>query len=294
MHPLTILLPCRNSAHRLEACLSSIQGQICSNFKLIISNNNSHDETEEIISGFLKEISFETVVYKQEETLSIHENWQFLYSKVESEYFLFLDSEDCLSRNYVELFYLEANRNPKSLIFVPKFRELGYCGRERDILAPELLTLAPPNRKLLDFFLMPSMMGTGYPIYCVFNKPRTSNLWCCHFKNPNCPSGASDITMALAAIIKYTTRFVAFNGVCSHFSKVTMNKERLEQNEGWDLKSQTHPEVIADVLRGLARYSIDDSLISNMHKLHSLHLEAFFMKRKFIQDFELKYYGDEL
>lgn len=280
MHPLTILLPCYNSEHRIRECLESLKKQSCKKFQLMVSENNSSDQSRSLIDQSLKNADFDVEIICREETVPATENWSSIFYKSTSDFFLFLDSEDSISDNYVEGFYKALEENPSSVVFVPRFYELGTNGEARELIAPRVLYEQPYYRKLIDFLDMPSMMGTGYPIYSVFKRDSCLPLWNTLFSKSPCPSAADDVALTLAAIITFPKNISGFNGLLNHYSKIIVDQERLQYNNHHDLKTHTHPNVKTDLIKGLGYYiSSETDFLEKINRLSELDTERFFLRR---------------
>lgn len=280
MHPLTILLPCYNSEHRIRECLESLKKQSCKKFQLIVSENNSRDQSRTFIDQSLKNADFDIEIIYREETVPATENWSSAFYKTKSDFFLFLDSEDSISENYVEVFYKALEENPSSVVFVPRFCELGINGETRELIAPRVLYEQPYYRKLIDFLDMPSMMGTGYPIYSVFKRDACAPVWNKMFSKSPCPSGADDVALTLATIITFPKNISGFSGLLNHYSKIIVDQERLQFNNYYDLKTHTHPNVKGDVIRALSYYiSAETTFLEKINRLYELDAERFFLRR---------------
>lgn len=97
---VSVLLPTRNGAKLLQNCLRSILGQSYSDFELIVSDNASSDETQNVLERYraderLKEIRLETPV-------SVTENWAVVLNAASGDYVLVLGDDDLLLPGYFE------------------------------------------------------------------------------------------------------------------------------------------------------------------------------------------------
>jgi len=98
---VSIGLPVRNGAKTLEKALYSLSNQTYKNIELIISNNNSDDETEIIINKMIN--LFSNVNYiKQHKTLPSIKNLEAVYLKAKGEYLIFASDDDLRDPNYIE------------------------------------------------------------------------------------------------------------------------------------------------------------------------------------------------
>ncbi len=109
---LTIGLPVYNEEDKINEVLEDIFSQEYKKFKLIISDNASDDKTYEICEKWLKkEKNIELI--KQEKKLNINENFYFIYSKVNTKYFMWIAADDKRSKDYIKknVEFLNNNQN---------------------------------------------------------------------------------------------------------------------------------------------------------------------------------------
>ena len=94
----SIIIPTYNNAVLLKRTLNSIENQNGKNFELIVVDNHSKDETDEII----KKCSVENLIYKKinnEGVIAKSRNLGIKFSK--GDWLIFLDSDDLLHENKI-------------------------------------------------------------------------------------------------------------------------------------------------------------------------------------------------
>lgn len=95
----SVVLPTRNRAGFLPFAIRSILSQTFGDFELIVSNNDSADNTEEIVRA----IDDPRLRYiKTERALSLYEHWEFALEHAVGEYVTFLGDDDAHSKIYLE------------------------------------------------------------------------------------------------------------------------------------------------------------------------------------------------
>ena len=101
-HPLiSIIVPCYNQAHFMDECLQSVFIQSYQNWECIIVNDQSPDNTEEIALMWTQKDHRFKYLKKQNGGLSSARNAGIKIAQ--GEWILPLDSDDFISRNYLEL-----------------------------------------------------------------------------------------------------------------------------------------------------------------------------------------------
>ena len=97
---VSIGLPVFNGEKYLEKTLNSLLDQKLSNFELIISDNNSNDNTANICKNYSnqdKRIKY----YKQENNKGFWYNYKFVLDKSIGEYFIWVAADDLQNKNMI-------------------------------------------------------------------------------------------------------------------------------------------------------------------------------------------------
>ena len=97
---ISIVIPVYNVAPYIERCLSSVLSQTVSEYKLIVLNDGSSDESWDIAEKMLNNDSRVVLVRKKNEGLGETRNLGIRMS--ETEYVTFLDSDDWWRNDYLE------------------------------------------------------------------------------------------------------------------------------------------------------------------------------------------------
>ena len=109
----SIVLPTYNRADLLPFSIKSILNQTFGDFELVISNNNSSDNTEQVIHSFNDpRIRY----FKTEKLLPVLDNWNFALSQARGEYVTFIGDDDANSVAAFELIKQTLNENPNCLL----------------------------------------------------------------------------------------------------------------------------------------------------------------------------------
>ena len=97
---LSVIIPVYNTSKYIEKCLDSIVNQSINNIEIIIVNDGSTDESEEIIKKWIikNENKVETKYFKKENG-GLSDTRNFGVKQATGEYLTFVDSDDYLDRN---------------------------------------------------------------------------------------------------------------------------------------------------------------------------------------------------
>ena len=97
-----ILLATYNGARYLRAQLDSIFTQSCDEFKLYVSDDNSTDETYNILKEYESRYPEKMFISKSESRLGAAANFLSLLKNSDAEYIMFADQDDVWDKRKVE------------------------------------------------------------------------------------------------------------------------------------------------------------------------------------------------
>lgn len=111
MPKVSVIVPVYNVEKYLEKCLNSLVNQTLDNIEIIIVNDGTKDNSEEIIKKFMEKYPQKIVYLKKENGgLSDARNYGMPYAK--GEYIAFLDSDDYVEKDiYKEMYELAKKEN---------------------------------------------------------------------------------------------------------------------------------------------------------------------------------------
>lgn len=102
MEKIDILLATYNGETFIKEQIDSILNQTYSEFRLLISDDNSTDKTKEIIKEYEKKDN-RIKCFFQKENLGVASNFEFLLKQVEANYYMFSDQDDIWKENKIEV-----------------------------------------------------------------------------------------------------------------------------------------------------------------------------------------------
>lgn len=111
---VSVLIPTYNYAQYLDEAIQSVLSQTYKNFELIIVDNRSTDNTDEVVKKYLADqrISY----YKNDRNLGLVGNWNKCVSYAKGEYVKFLMSDDKFKEELLEEFVDVMKRYPNVAI----------------------------------------------------------------------------------------------------------------------------------------------------------------------------------
>lgn len=113
---IDILLATYNGEKFIREQLDSILYQSYSNFRLLISDDNSQDDTPEILAEY-ENCDDRIQVFRQEKNLGYIKNFEFLIGKVESEFYMLSDQDDVWLRHKIERAWNTLKSENADLVF---------------------------------------------------------------------------------------------------------------------------------------------------------------------------------
>ena len=96
---ISIIIPTYNRAKFIEKAIESVLNQTSNSYELVVCDNNSTDNTQEIVKKFesdkIKYIKFS-------KTLQVSENWERALDYISGDFFIILGDDDYLMPNFIE------------------------------------------------------------------------------------------------------------------------------------------------------------------------------------------------
>jgi glycosyltransferase involved in cell wall biosynthesis len=125
---ITTIIPTHNRAHFIKRAIRSALEQTHPHIKVIVYDNASQDNTEEIVSLFARNDSRVNYV-KHSQPISAVENFQFGISKVETPFFSFLADDDILLPNFYQQGLDTLSNHPDAACFLGSAIDLHTSGK---------------------------------------------------------------------------------------------------------------------------------------------------------------------
>ncbi len=113
---IDVLMATYNGEKYIREQIESILNQTYKDFRLIISDDNSQDNTVNILKEYQKKDD-RIIVYTQKENLGYIKNFEFLLSKVENEIYMLSDQDDYWLEEKISKTYLKMKQDKADLVF---------------------------------------------------------------------------------------------------------------------------------------------------------------------------------
>lgn len=116
MEKINILMATYNGRKYLREQIDSILNQSFTDFRLLISDDASTDSTLKILEEYEKKDK-RVEIYSHAKNIGVVANFEFLLSKVRSEYFMFADQDDVWEKDKIEKSLKKLEETGSDLVF---------------------------------------------------------------------------------------------------------------------------------------------------------------------------------
>lgn len=163
---IVVGIPVRNGEDHIDAALQSLVDQTYTDFKILISDNNSSDRTEEICRNF--ERLDNRITYKRRKAnTGALANFSSLIAETECEYFMFVAHDDTVGPGFIEMAAGELDQDAGlvAVCIAPYDRpsvtsiHLGYIGLEESTATERINSfvtlMADGNSRFYSLYRLP-------------------------------------------------------------------------------------------------------------------------------------------
>ncbi|WP_300363919.1 glycosyltransferase family 2 protein [Fusobacterium sp.] len=119
---VSIIVPIYNVEKYLRKCLESIRKQTYKNIEIILINDGSTDNSENICKTYLDDKRFKLI---NQENKGLSEARNTGIKNFKGDYLLFVDSDDWLEENCIESCIKEIRKNNSDIVLFPYVKEKG-------------------------------------------------------------------------------------------------------------------------------------------------------------------------
>lgn len=130
---IDILIPTYNRANCLIENIKSIEKLIekenlAGSFSIIVSNNNSSDDTQERLEDIAKTITTKISIHNQTENIGLEKNAVYVLSKSTSKFVMYLGDDDYIPDGYLSYIVNKIATEPNLATIIPGFSALHVNG----------------------------------------------------------------------------------------------------------------------------------------------------------------------
>lgn len=172
MPKVSVLIPTYNSAIYLDEAIQSVLHQTFQDYELIIVDNQSTDNTDEVVSKYLT--NNKVAYYKNETNIGMAGNWNQCLQYASGEYIKLLCSDDKFHPQLLEKFVAVLDDHPTVSVVTSYKIEFG----DKDLKVETPFSLLQPGENMIAHSLA-RLNWIGEPSTVMFRK---KHLWIGHFK----------------------------------------------------------------------------------------------------------------
>ena len=110
MKKISVIIPVYNTEKYLRRCFDSVIAQDYKNLEIVIINDGSEDNSEQIINEYKKKYP-ELISYYKKENSGVADTRNFGIEKAQGDYIMFLDSDDYIDRALLKTLEEYVNKN---------------------------------------------------------------------------------------------------------------------------------------------------------------------------------------
>lgn len=121
---VTIIIPVYNAGENIEHCIQSILKQTSKEFKVLLINDGSNDDSLERITNYAKRYPDIFTVLTQENKGVVETRHRGI-QEADTEYIMFMDNDDFIDNDYIEVLLNEIEKT-KSDIVITGYRRANF------------------------------------------------------------------------------------------------------------------------------------------------------------------------
>ncbi|MCG2615396.1 glycosyltransferase [Terrimonas sp. NA20] len=155
----SIILPVKNGGNYLRECVQSILSQAVNDFELLVLENQSTDNTLDILASFNDQ---RIKIFPAPTSLTMEDNWHRALSLPKSEFMTLIGHDDILHKNYLCVMQELIAKYPDASLYQTHFRYIDSSGNEIG-KCKHMNAVQDPATALSHFLLDKiDLMGTGF------------------------------------------------------------------------------------------------------------------------------------
>ena len=164
----SIVIPAYNYAHFLPETVESVIQQTYSHYEIIIINDGSTDNTEEVVQNLISKNSNTAIKYLYQDNSGLSATRNNGAKIASGDYIFFLDSDDKLLPDALEILHKTINKNPEADLIIGKYYSVDSSGKRKARCLWDLTNSKTENFKTYALDNKISMLSS-----CVLHKRNT-------------------------------------------------------------------------------------------------------------------------
>ncbi|MBQ9684227.1 glycosyltransferase [Candidatus Saccharibacteria bacterium] len=113
---ITIVIPYYNASGKIIKCLTSLKAQTSNNFLVVFIDDRSTDNSKKVIQSELRDSNIKYEIIRNKKNIGPGYSRNVGINKTTTEYITFLDSDDSIDEEYIEVISNEINKSKPDCI----------------------------------------------------------------------------------------------------------------------------------------------------------------------------------
>ncbi len=160
---ISIVVPIYNTGKYLKKCIDSLLNQTKKEIEIILINDGSTDNSEDIV----KEYNDERIVYFKNKNQGIGKTRNFGIRKSRGDFLMFIDSDDYIREDCCEIMYKNAIKNKSDIVVSDFYKD--YYGRYETIKIDSFSPSSLEDNKNLFLIINPGPCNKIYKRELIIN-----------------------------------------------------------------------------------------------------------------------------
>lgn len=171
MKDLTIVVLTHNRSDLIEETVESILHQSCSDFKFVVSDNSSNDDTKVIF----QKSSYSKINYiKRNTVLSPFDHFNTVISEIDTRYFVLFHDDDLMLPDYVETMYNAVNNTSYAAVGCNAYLYSANSAKQKIFMKLNSNVVLNNKNDIIEYYIGNKRFAP-FPSY-IYSKKEISNL----------------------------------------------------------------------------------------------------------------------
>lgn len=255
---ITVIVPVYNCQQYIKKCIDSILKQTYTNLEILIINDGSSDNTDEIV----KSIFDKRIVYINKKNTGVSDCRNLGISIAKGEYLVFVDSDDCLDNNMIKVLYENITKNNIDVVranyYIDRHDKIDY-GPKYEFNNKIL------NRNLILKYVIPNIIShkiKGYVWLLIIKKEKLKIKFNTNLNILEDMKFYIDLFMTVDNVMFIDTKVYYYN--CNNVNSATKSYKSYKNN------MENMIVATYEIIKSLEHYNINDKYYYELLSTYNL------------------------
>ena len=253
---VSVIIPVRNQARHLPDCLNSVIRQTLPEIEIIVIDGGSTDTTVDIVCNYMDRDPRIHLLNKAGDGLSLAR--QAGLKKAKGEYILYLDGDDTLTENALELLYNRGEETDADMVVLNFWIENKYNQTKKESSSMRFVRLSG-----IDFIRTLYQRQNYWMVWSVLHKRSLYSRFNIHFE---AELFLGEDTLLTTQLAYYSRKIVKVNSkpLLHHYIRKAPEEKKLSFSEKDYFDLETFPELIRNFLKDKPEYNQLEECIDSL------------------------------